>query len=80
MLQIHLQCLNFSPVWPRQVTLAFINYLIHKGALWFNPTLPGRFWYLHSLGGGGGKVPPSIFSFFFKLCQPNLVRGNNVQK
>ena len=20
----------------------------------FNPTLPGRFWYLHSLGGGGG--------------------------
>ena len=50
-----------------------------------NPTLPGRFWYLHSLGGGGTwlknmKVLPSIFPLFFKLCEPNLVRGNNVQK
>ena len=45
-----------------------------------NPTLPGRFWYLHSLGGRAKKCPPSIFSLFLKLCQPNLVRGNNVQK
>ena len=30
--------------------------------------------------GGGRKCPRSIFSLFFKLCQPNLVRGNNVQK
>ena len=43
-----------------------------------NPTLPGRFWYLHSLG-GRGESAPSIFSLFFKLCQPNLLCGNNVQ-
>ena len=30
--------------------------------------------------GRGRKCPPSIFSLFFKLCQPNFVRGNNVQK
>ena len=28
----------------------------------------------------GAESAPSIFSFFFKLCQQNLVRGNNVQK
>ena len=26
-----------------------------------NPTLPGRFWYLHSLGGRGRKCPLDIF-------------------
>ena len=67
-----------------------------------NPTLPGRFWYLHSLGGGADNICKTIeflidniflqfgglffqmiggaliFSLFFKLCLPNLVRGNNV--
>ena len=28
---------------------------------------------------GTSTLPASIFSLFFELCQPNLVRGNNVQ-
>ena len=32
--------------------------------LLLNPTLPGRFWYLHSLGGGGGQKVPPLDIFF----------------
>ena len=31
----------------------------------FNPTLPGRFWYLHSLGGRGAESAP--LDIFFVL-------------
>ena len=46
----------------------------------FNPTLPGRFWYLHSLGGGGGRKCPTRY-FLCSLSYFNQFGiGNNVQK